>query len=53
MKNDAHCIAVAETKTADAMTQVDPIGSAYALHRPMMHGEDYAISLLQANHFGP
>src|SRR6516225_818356 len=43
----------ARPQTAHAVAHVDAVDAARALHRPMMHGKDYALALRERHDFRP
>lgn len=50
MKNDPHGVAMARAQATDPMAQIDPVDSACALDRPMMHGKYDSITQPEWNH---
>src|SRR4030088_1084418 len=53
MENDANRVTMARTETAHAVTQVDPIHPARALHRPMVDSEHDGVALHERDDFRP
>jgi hypothetical protein len=51
VENDANCVTMTRTKAAHAVTQVDPIHPAGALHRPMVDGEHHGVTLSERDDF--
>src|SRR3546814_20643058 len=45
VEDDPERVAPPRTDPADAVPQIDPVGAAAALHRPMMQGEHDGIAL--------
>jgi hypothetical protein len=45
MEDNAGCVTLPRAQAANAMPQVNPIGTARSLNRAMMHCERYAITL--------
>ena len=52
MKDHADGVTAAGAQPAHAVTEVDAIGAARALHRTMMHGKRDRVTLLERNHLG-
>ena len=53
MEDHADGVAVAGTDPADAMAQINAVGPARPLHRPMMHSKRNRVALPERNHLGP
>src|SRR5687768_3327349 len=51
VEDDTNRVTMTRTKAAHAVTQVDPIHPACALHRPMVDGEHYGVTLSERDHF--
>ena len=51
VENDADRVTMPRTKAAHAVTQVDSIEPARALHRPMVDGEHHGVTLSERDHF--
>jgi hypothetical protein len=52
MEDDAHGVAVAGAYAADTVAHVYAVIAAGSLHRAMVDGEGYCVTLAQRDHFG-
>src|SRR4051794_31701029 len=52
VEDDADRVTEAGPDPADAVAQIDPIGTARPLYRAVMHGEHHGVTLAQRNHLG-
>ena len=53
VKDDANGVAMAGADTADAMAQINAIGSARPLHRTVMHSKRHRVALPERHEFTP
>lgn len=53
VKNDTECVALAGTEPAHAMPHIDAICSSCPLHRAVMNGERYGVSLTERHDLNP
>jgi len=53
VENDADRISMSRPDATDAMPKVYAIHPTDTLHRPLVNCENYRVTLLKRNHFGP
>src|SRR3984893_8535935 len=53
MKDDAECVPMTGAQAAHSMPNIDPVGTACAPPRPMVHGEDHGFALDEGHDLRP